>query len=199
MTGERPPDGPPDLENLMRISIGALFAIVALSGVVPAKAQELVEKAGDWSVVTRPQSGGGIDPLCILNAPRSGEARIRLTNRPQEGSATSGRGAAFLEFILEEAVTAESKAVFKDVAFAVPGRKDWASRDANWLLGKKSGGTVSAFIAPRIDDVLEPIALGKIMQAQIAVPGQPARTFTAELDGSYAAVVLYEQCLAKVR
>lgn len=176
----------------------ALLALTTAFAPFAAANDDVVEQVGDWTVTTRSKPDQPISPLCILSSPGKG-ARFILSNVPDTDVSGPTRGSARMEFRLPDELAGEADAEIEAIRILVADQFSWSGPKERWSLKRsKSSIRIIAFVDPRIDSLIPPIARGKTLTVEIDAGGQTrARDF--DLAGSYSALVAYEKCLADVR
>ena len=177
-------------------------AVLAASGAffaIPATADdEVVSEVGEWRVIARPQAGQMIDPLCILASPVAEDTlRFRLENAIKPGESGSTRGAALLDVRVPDRAFPDAEVVIEQMRIEVPGQAAWTGLTGEWS-ASGGGGRILSYVNPSIDAVIPPLARGSVMTIEVGPSGE-TKTYQFDLKGSYAALVAYEKCLARVK
>lgn len=177
---------------------GAILAAGAAFGVTPATAEEVVSEVGEWRVITRPQAGHAIDPLCILASPVAQDTlRFRIENAIKPGESGPTRGAALLDVRVPDRALPEAEVAIEEMRLEVAGQAAWTGLSGEWS-ASGDGGRILSYVNSSIDAIIPPMARGSAMTIELRSSGQ-TKTYRFDLKGSYAALVAYEKCLARVK
>jgi len=183
----------------MRNAFLTLPAIAMLATAFPAVAEDAVETIGGWTITTSPRPDAAIDPVCILTSPAGKNViQFRLDNSVPGASSEASRGGARLHLIVPDSLADKTSAKLAGVTIEIPGERTWDAVEMDWRK-RKSAGTATVVLEPRIDAVVRPLARGAALEADIPLPSRETKSYSIPLKGSYSALVAYERCLAKVK
>lgn len=184
----------------MRLSLlCTALSLLAVTFPTPAISNnDVVEQFDAWSVITRANSDYPTEPLCILSS--AGDTpRFVLANIPEKNFSGPMRGSARLDIRLPVSSLNDGNVEIEAVRVIVPNHFIWSGVKGEWREWRsRSGLRILAFVDPRIDTVIPPLALGSELAIEIDFAGQTT-THSFDLTGSYAALIAYEKCLASVK
>ncbi len=168
----------------MKHRVLIVLALIAGRPVTDAGAAE------EWKVIRESPAAGSV--ICRMLSPtQPNGARFALVNAPYSGSFTR-RGAARIDLFLPSRLGEVGQKV--DLAVTVPGQVDWGILSFNINASSDSGSLASAFVEDKIDRAIPPLSRG----FKFVLNGLPAGQFEFDLLGSYAGLVIFEECLGDI-